>query len=64
MGIVRDIITPILPASRGVEFHTVSAEELRRMDDVARKRELEAFDRDPSIRMPLSGYARGAVVDW
>ncbi len=39
MGIVRDIITPILPAARGVEFRTVSAEELRRMDDAARKRE-------------------------
>lgn len=42
----------------------VSARELRRMDEAARKRDLEAFARNPSMRMPLSGYAKRSVVAW
>lgn len=49
---------------RGVEYRSVSVEELRRMDEASRKRELEAFERDRSIRAPFSGYAKGAVVAW
>lgn len=42
----------------------VSAQELKRMDDAARKRDIEAFARNPSMRMPLSGYAKRSVVAW
>jgi hypothetical protein len=52
------------PAPPGVVFRTISAAELRRMDDAARKRELEAFERDRSIRMPFSGFSKRVTVDW
>lgn len=47
-----------------VEFRKISTDKLRAMDEAARKRELEAFECDPSIKMPLSGFAKHSVVDW
>ena len=50
--------------TRKIEIREVSADELKAMDEAARARELEAFAADPSIQMPLAGYAKGSVVSW
>jgi len=46
------------------ESREISADELQRKDERARAREREAFAKDRSIRMPFSGYAQGARVNW
>ena len=50
--------------NREIKIIIVSAKELREMDDAARKRDLEAFEKDPSIKMPLSGYTKDRVLHW
>jgi|CXWL01.1.fsa_nt_gi hypothetical protein len=42
----------------------VSADELQRIDESARAREREGFANDRSIRIPFSGYAQDAHVNW
>lgn len=47
-----------------IEIIVVSAKELEEMDRIARERELKAFADDPSIKMPFTGFAKNATVEW
>lgn len=47
-----------------IEIIAISAKELEEIDRIARERELKAFEDDPSIKMPFTGYAKNAIVEW
>lgn len=42
----------------------ISTSELAKRDSDARKRELNAYESNPSMRMPLSGFSKRVSVIW
>lgn len=52
------------PQQPAVKRKVQDAAKIQRSAIEQRRKELAAFAREPSIKMPLSGYARGAVAAW